>query len=120
MRSEWEVTERYDLEGVRKLVLNVSDMEGMSLFQMSRKAGLSHTTLWAILYRENRKEGNTVHRSTIKKLGDGLGYQVVFSSADGTVKFTKQINEDQRQQFDEEQEPVATVPVDIEQLRSLW
>jgi hypothetical protein len=119
MRTEWEVTEHYDLEGVRKLVLNLSDMEGMSLFQMSRKAGLSHTTLWAILYRTNRKEGNTVHRSTIKKLGDGLGYQVLFSSAEGTVKFTKQIDEDRIQQF-EEQEPVTTVPVDMEQLRSLW
>jgi lambda repressor-like predicted transcriptional regulator len=84
MRGEWKVTERYDLDGVRKLVLNLSDMEGMSLFQMSRKAGLSHTTLWAVPYRKNPKESNTVHRSTIKKLGDGLGYQVLFSSADGT------------------------------------
>jgi hypothetical protein len=119
MRSEWEVTERYDLEGVRKLVLNLTDVEGLSLFQMSRKAGLSHTTLWAILYRKNRKEGNTVHRSTIKKLGDGLGYQVLFSSADGTVKFTKRIDDDRIQQFGE-QEPAATVPVDIEHVRSLW
>jgi hypothetical protein len=119
MRGEWELTESYNLEGVRRIIVRLGDMEGMSLFQMSRKAGLSHTTLWAIIFRKNRKEGNTVHRSTIKKLGDGLGYQVLFSSADGTVKFTKQIDEDQRQQF-EEQEPVATIPVDIEQFRSLW
>ncbi len=119
MRSEWEVTDRYDLEGVRKLIVNLTDMEGMSLFQMSRKAGLSHTTLWAILYRKNRKEGNTVHRSTIKKLGDGLGYQVLFSSSDGTVKFTKQIDEDRIQEFQKD-ESAEAVPVDIEQLRSLW
>jgi hypothetical protein len=119
MRGEWEVTEHYDLEGVRKLVLNLTDMEGMSLFQMSRKAGLSHTTLWAILYRRNRKEGNTVHRSTIKKLGDGLGYQVLFSTADGTVKFSKQIDQERIQEF-EEDHSVEAVPVDIEQLRSLW
>jgi lambda repressor-like predicted transcriptional regulator len=119
MRGEWEVKERYDLEGVRRIIVHLGDMEGMSLFQMSRRAGLSHTTLWAILYRKNRKGGNTVHRSTIKKLGTGLGYQVVFSSADGTVKFTKQIDEDRIQQF-EEQEPVTTVPVDMEHLRSLW
>lgn len=119
MRSEWEVTERYDLEGVRRIIVRLGDMEGMSLFQMSRKAGLSHTTLWAILYRKNRKEGNTVHRSTIKKLGDGMGYQVLFSSAEGTVKFTKRIDEDQRLGVDD-QEPAATVPVDIERIRSLW
>ena len=119
MRGEWEVTDHYDLEGVRRVIVRLGDMEGMSLFQMSRKAGLSHTTLWAILYRKNRKEGNTVHRSTIKKLGDGLGYQVLFSSIDGTVRFAKQIDEDRIHQF-EEQEPVATVPVDIEHIRSLW
>lgn len=117
MKTEWELTERYDLEGMRRVIERLSDLEGISLFQMSRKAGLSHTTLWAILYRKNRKEGNTVHRSTIKKLGDGLGYQVLFSSADGTVKFSKQIDEDRIQELEED---VPVPPVDIEQLRSLW
>jgi hypothetical protein len=117
MRGEWEVTERYDLEGVRKLIVNLTDMEGMSLFQMSRKAGLSHTTLWAILYRGHRKAGNSVHRSTIKKLGDGLGYQVLFSSADGTVKFTKSFDQDRMQELEED---IPVPPVDVEQYRSLW
>ena len=85
----YHTTERYDLEGVRNLILDISDIEGVSIYTIAKLAGLNHTTLWAILYRKNRKDGNSVHRKTIKALGDGLGYEVRFNSKAGTVKFTK-------------------------------
>jgi hypothetical protein len=82
-------TERYDLEGVRNLILDLSDVESVSIYTMAKLSNLNHTTLWAILYRKNRKEGNSIHRKTIKALGDGLGYEVRFNSKAGTVKFSK-------------------------------
>ena len=85
----FETTERYDLEGVRNLILDISDVEGVSIYRMAKLCGLNHTTLWAILCRKNRKPGNSVHRKTIKALGDGLGYEVRFNSKAGTVKFSK-------------------------------
>ena len=85
----FETTERYDLEGVRNLILDLSDVESVSIYTMAELCGLNHTTLWAILYRKNRKEGNSVHRKTIKRLGQGLGYEVTFNSRAGTVKFSK-------------------------------
>lgn len=89
MSHIWETNERTDLEGVRNLILNVSDFEGLSIYQMAKRAGLCHTTLWSILYRKNRRAGNSVHRSKLKRLGDGLGYQVRFDSKEGIVKFSK-------------------------------
>ena len=85
----FETTERYDLDGVQNLILDISDVEGVSIYQMAKLCGLNHTTLWAILYRKNRKTGNSVHRKTIKAFGDGLGYEVRFNSKAGTVKFSK-------------------------------
>ncbi len=85
----FETTERYALEGVRNLILDISDVEGVSIYRMAKLCGLNHTTLWAILYRKNRKDGNSVHRKTIKALGDGLGYEVMFNTKAGTVKFSK-------------------------------
>ena len=85
----YHTTERYDLEGVRNLILDISDVEGVSIYRMAKLCGLNHTTLWAILYRKGRKEGNSTHRKTIKAIGDGLGYEVMFNSKAGTVKFSK-------------------------------
>ena len=87
----YQTTERYDLEGIRNLILDISDIEGVSIYQMAKLCGLNHTTFWAILYRKNRKEGNSVHRKTIKALGDGLGYEVRFNTKAGTVEFSKDI-----------------------------
>ena len=85
----YHTTERYNLEGVRNLILDLGDVESLSIYQMARLCGLNHTTLWAILYRKGRKEGNSTHRKTIKAIGDGLGYEVRFNSKAGTVKFSK-------------------------------
>ena len=82
-------TEKYNLEGVRNLIMTLSDAEGLSIYEMAEKSGLNHTTLWAILYRKNRRAGNTVHRKTIKSLGTGLEYDVSFDSSNGTVCFSK-------------------------------
>src|SRR5208283_4585119 len=84
-------TEKYNLEGVRNLILTLSDAEGISIYDMATKSGLNHTTLWAILYRKNRKDGYTVHRKTIKSLGTGLQYDVFFDSTNGTVCFSKDL-----------------------------
>ena len=131
MRGEWEITERSDLQGVRKVILSLSDVEGMSIYQMSRKAGLSHTTLWGILHRDGRKDGNTVHRRTLKKMGDGLGYDVLFNTGEGTVKFSKQFSNypDVSEEQVDSRAPIACAsddaypaapPIDLEEIRNLW
>jgi hypothetical protein len=129
MLDTWQTIERYDLAGVRNLIIGVSDFEGMSIYQMAKKAGLSHTTLWAILHRKNRKDGNSVHRNTLKRLGDGLGYRVWFDSKEGTVQFSKPVNRYPGEvesgtvfggNTSDQQSSAQPTTSEIDAIRSLW
>jgi transcriptional regulator with XRE-family HTH domain len=66
----------YTLEGVQSAIRQFLDREGISEYDLAKRAGLSPTSIYLILRKDPNQPARPVRRSTLQAIGNGVGYEV--------------------------------------------
>ena len=77
----------YTLEGVQSGIRQLLDREGISEYELAKRAGLSPTSIYLILRKDPAKPARPVRRATIQAIGHGIGYEVTIDSTKQRISF---------------------------------
>jgi hypothetical protein len=82
-------TAPYNLVGVQTAIRQMLDREGISEYEMAKRAGLSPTSVYLILRKSPDQKTRPVRRSTLIAIGSGMGYEVRIDSMRRQLTFLK-------------------------------
>lgn len=81
------ITVPYTLEGVQSAIHQLLDREGISEYELAKRAGLSPTSIYLILRKDPDQPARPVRRSTLQAIGNGVGYEVTIDSVGQRLTF---------------------------------
>jgi transcriptional regulator with XRE-family HTH domain len=81
------ITAPYTLEGVQSAIRQLLDREGISEYDLAKRAGLSPTSIYLILRKDPTQPARPVRRSTLQAIGNGVGYEVTLDSVNKHITF---------------------------------
>jgi transcriptional regulator with XRE-family HTH domain len=81
------ITVPYTLEGVQRAIRQLLDREGISEYDLAKRAGLSPTSIYLILRKNPNQPARPVRRSTLQAIGNGVGYEVTIDTAAERLTF---------------------------------
>lgn len=81
------ITVPYTLEGVQTAIRQFLDREGISEYDLAKRAGLSPTSIYLILRKDPTQAARPVRRSTIQAIGNGVGYEVSIDTQSQRLTF---------------------------------
>jgi transcriptional regulator with XRE-family HTH domain len=76
---------KFDHSGVQTLIRWIMDTQGLSQYEISRRAGLNPATIFQILNKVVKDTTRQPHRSTITTIAKAAGYDVLFDCARGVI-----------------------------------
>jgi transcriptional regulator with XRE-family HTH domain len=76
---------KFDHSGVQALIRWIMDIQGLSQYEISRRAGLNPATIYNILRRNATETTRKPHRSTITRIAGATGYDVTFESGSDMI-----------------------------------
>lgn len=81
------ITVPYTLEGVQSAIRQFLDGEGISEYNLAKRAGLSPTSIYLILRKDPVQPARPVRRSTLQAIGNGVGFEVTIDTAAQRLTF---------------------------------
>jgi transcriptional regulator with XRE-family HTH domain len=81
------ITVTYSLQGVQSAIHQLLDREGISEYDLAKRAGLSPTSIYLILRKDPNESTRPVRRSTLQAIGNGVGYEVTIDSVNQRLIF---------------------------------
>jgi transcriptional regulator with XRE-family HTH domain len=76
---------RFDHSGVQALIRWIMDTQGLSQYEISKRAGLNPATIFQILNKVVKETTRQPHRSTITTIAKAAGYDVLFDSKSNEI-----------------------------------
>ena len=87
-----ELRKEYNLSGIQQLIEQLLDAEGISEFELSRRAGLNPATIYNMMNEKKTDENQSsrgMRKLSLRKIGESLGYRVTFDTQQNEIILTR-------------------------------